>query len=133
LLNRPAARPAPSTFYAGRQLKFHRAHNGISQPELAQSIGRTYQQIQKYENGTSHMSVSTLYAFSRILGVPVTVFFPEACGMPEYTPLTREKLSLFTSTEKSGRNAPARTSPRSSTRSPMLMTSCPLLFSGRSR
>jgi transcriptional regulator with XRE-family HTH domain len=61
--------------------------------QLGQAIGRTYQQIQKYEKGTTRISVSTLCRIARVLGVPISVFFsePAAGGTPEYAPSRAKK------------------------------------------
>jgi transcriptional regulator with XRE-family HTH domain len=48
---------------------------GYSQEKLANALGLTFQQIQKYERGANRISASKLYELSRILSVPVTYFF----------------------------------------------------------
>ncbi len=53
---------------------------GMSQAELAGSVGLTFQQIQKYERGTNRIGSSRLYQFSQVLDVPVSFFFD---SMPE--------------------------------------------------
>lgn len=52
----------------------------ISQTKLGDSIGVTFQQVQKYENGTNRIGASNLYKIARQLGVDVSFFFQE---MPE--------------------------------------------------
>lgn len=47
---------------------------GLSQRALADKIGLTYQQIQKYENGSNRMSAGTLYHLGCVLGVPLDYF-----------------------------------------------------------
>lgn len=47
----------------------------MSQVEVAQAIGVTYQQIQKYEAGNSRMSVATLLQFAELFGVPAESLF----------------------------------------------------------
>lgn len=74
--------------YVGARLKTLRLARGCSQEELARNQGVTFQQIQKYENGTNRMSAGALAKAAKTLGVPVQSFFPD-----EYTD-TRQ-LDLF--------------------------------------
>jgi transcriptional regulator with XRE-family HTH domain len=48
---------------------------GLSQEKLADSVGVTFQQVQKYERGTNRVSASRLYRFSKILGVSIDFFY----------------------------------------------------------
>ncbi len=59
----------------GMQLRQRRALLGMSQEKLAEQVGITFQQIQKYENGANRISASRLYEFSRVLDIPVSFFF----------------------------------------------------------
>jgi transcriptional regulator with XRE-family HTH domain len=52
-----------------------RSMMGMSQETLAESVGLTFQQVQKYERGANRVSASRLYQFSKILDVPVSYFF----------------------------------------------------------
>ena len=47
----------------------------MSQTEVANALGVTFQQVQKYERGTNRVGASRLYDLSRVLNVPVQVFF----------------------------------------------------------
>lgn len=49
----------------------------MSQRELGEAVGVTFQQIQKYERGTNRIGASRLYRLSRELDVPVSFFFEE--------------------------------------------------------
>lgn len=49
----------------------------MSQMRLADKIGVSYQQVQKYEKGTSKLSVPRLIQISAIFGVPVTAFLED--------------------------------------------------------
>jgi transcriptional regulator with XRE-family HTH domain len=53
---------------------------GMSQERLADELGLTFQQVQKYERGTNRVGSSRLYELSKILDVPIQFFFDE---MPE--------------------------------------------------
>jgi transcriptional regulator with XRE-family HTH domain len=49
----------------------------VSQGALAEELGITFQQIQKYEKGRNRISSSRLHAMASMLGVPVAYFFDE--------------------------------------------------------
>ena len=53
---------------------------GISQERLAEALGLTFQQVQKYERGANRVSASKLYEISRFLRAPISYFFS---GLPE--------------------------------------------------
>jgi len=53
---------------------------GMSQEKLGESLGITFQQIQKYEKGTNRVGASRLQNISGILNVPVSFFFEDAPG-----------------------------------------------------
>lgn len=61
--------------HVGLQLRQRRALLGFSQEKLAEQVGITFQQIQKYENGANRVSASRLYEFSKVLDIPVAFFF----------------------------------------------------------
>ncbi len=50
---------------------------GMSQDKLADSLGLTFQQIQKYEKGVNRIGASRVFEISRILGVPIQFFFDD--------------------------------------------------------
>jgi transcriptional regulator with XRE-family HTH domain len=50
---------------------------GMSQSQLSEFVGLTFQQIQKYERGANRISSSRLYEFAKALDVPVSYFFDE--------------------------------------------------------
>jgi len=55
---------------------------GMSQSQLGKTAGITFQQLQKYENGTNRVSASKLYQFATVLRVPVSFFFEGVGGKP---------------------------------------------------
>ena len=59
----------------GKTLRGLRLNAGMTQSKVAQYIGVTFQQIQKYEKGTNGMSAYRLWQASNILGVPVRYFY----------------------------------------------------------
>lgn len=67
----------PVDVHVGKRLRARRTILGMSQESLGDSVGVTFQQIQKYEKGFNRIGSSRLYEFSRILNVPVAYFFEE--------------------------------------------------------
>jgi transcriptional regulator with XRE-family HTH domain len=67
----------PVDIHVGARLRRRRTLVGLSQTKLSESVGLTFQQIQKYERGTNRISSSRLYEFARVLAVPVSYFFDE--------------------------------------------------------
>ena len=59
----------------GRNVRVHRLAKGLSQTDLADKLGITFQQIQKYEKGTNRVGASRLQQISEILQVPVSFLF----------------------------------------------------------
>ncbi|MFT7433488.1 MAG: transcriptional regulator with XRE-family HTH domain [Alphaproteobacteria bacterium] len=69
------ATPDPVDLYVGSRVRMRRTVLGLSQEKLADQLGITFQQVQKYENGSNRVGSSRLYAISRILSVPVSFMF----------------------------------------------------------
>lgn len=59
----------------GRRLRERRQAVGLSQQQLANSLGLSFQQVQKYERGKNSLSSERLMLIAQALGVPVTFFF----------------------------------------------------------
>jgi transcriptional regulator with XRE-family HTH domain len=59
----------------GRKIRALRLERGLSQSQLAEGIGLTFQQVQKYEKGTNRVSAGRLQQIADLLGVPVTYFY----------------------------------------------------------
>lgn len=74
-------KPHPVDLHAGSRLRLARTSRGLSQAELAASIGVTFQQIQKYERGANRISASALFRFCARLSTPIDWFF-EGLDMP---------------------------------------------------
>ena len=72
--------PDPVDIHVGARVKTRRLLLGLSQEELANSIGLTFQQVQKYERGTNRISASRLFNIAKVLKVPVEFFFEGATG-----------------------------------------------------
>lgn len=70
----------PIDRHLGAVVRAHRKARGMSQVDLAQHLGLTFQQIQKYERGINRISASALYEIASALDVPVSALFD---GLPE--------------------------------------------------
>jgi CheY-like chemotaxis protein/DNA-binding XRE family transcriptional regulator len=64
--------------YVGQRIKERRRLLKMNQTQLAQLMGFSYQQMQKYENGVSEISVSKLLRFAKIFNVPASYFYEGA-------------------------------------------------------
>ncbi|MGB9365486.1 MAG: helix-turn-helix transcriptional regulator [Xanthobacteraceae bacterium] len=59
----------------GRKIRALRLQRGLSQSGLAEGIGLTFQQVQKYEKGANRVSAGRLQRIADLLNVPVTFFY----------------------------------------------------------
>ncbi len=67
--------PRPADAHVGGRVRDRRTLIGMSQEELGEHVGLTFQQIQKYENGMNRIGAGRLWRFSLILGQPISWFF----------------------------------------------------------
>lgn len=67
--------PDPIDRHVGSRIRGRRLGMRISQTKLGQSIGVTFQQVQKYESGTNRVGASNLFRIAKALGVEVSFFF----------------------------------------------------------
>jgi transcriptional regulator with XRE-family HTH domain len=67
--------PNPTDKHVGSRVRMRRMTLGKSQSWLADAVGLTFQQIQKYEKGTNRIGSSRLQQFANLLDVPVSFFF----------------------------------------------------------
>src|SRR6266571_1871549 len=70
--------PNPTDKHVGSRVRMRRMMLGMSQEKLGDSLGLTFQQVQKYEKGTNRIGASRLQQISHILQVPVAFFFEGA-------------------------------------------------------
>lgn len=83
--------------HVGQKVRQARIFRGMSQEDLAVAIGLTFQQVQKYENGSNRLSASRIYQIAKILRLKPAYFFE---GLPEYgddeiAPFTIEHVRLI--------------------------------------
>lgn len=77
----------------GGRIKNRRIELGISQEKLAEVLDVTYQQVQRYENGTNRLNVENIQLIAHALSVPVLHFF--ASDLPAQTGKTLVTFKRF--------------------------------------
>ena len=63
--------------YVGRRIRYYRTLSNMSQQKLAEHLDITFQQVQKYENGTNRISAGRLFQVAKFFNVPISDFFPK--------------------------------------------------------
>ena len=76
----PRKLPNPIDVHVGSRVRMRRMLVGMSQEKLGDSLGLTFQQVQKYEKGANRIGASRLFQISRVLGVPVSFFYEGLTG-----------------------------------------------------
>jgi transcriptional regulator with XRE-family HTH domain len=69
------AAPDPVDAMIGNRMRVRRMLLGLSQSKIAEQLGLTFQQVQKYEKGYNRVGPLRLYEIARALDVPVAFFF----------------------------------------------------------
>ena len=69
------ARPQDVDRYIGARIRERRILLGLTQQQMAELIGVTYQQAHKYEKGINRVAAGRLYSIARALGVEVSYFY----------------------------------------------------------
>jgi transcriptional regulator with XRE-family HTH domain len=72
--------PDPVDLHVGARVRARRQLLKLSQAALADQLGVTFQQVQKYERGANRISASTLYRIAAALSAPMGYFFE---GLPD--------------------------------------------------
>lgn len=65
----------PVDIEVGKRIRLRRIEKGLSQTELGDHLGVTFQQVQKYENGVNRVGASRLNKIAELLQVPIAFFF----------------------------------------------------------
>ncbi len=92
---RPAVRATDVDRFVGSRIRERRVMLGLSQQQMADMIGVTYQQAHKYERGINRISAGRLYEIALVLRVPVSFFFDGIEGRPGEEELTvRQRMCL---------------------------------------
>jgi transcriptional regulator with XRE-family HTH domain len=70
-----AGGPHPVDRHVGLRIRMRRKELGISQERLAEALGLTFQQVQKYERAANRVSASKLFEIARALNANVSYFY----------------------------------------------------------
>ncbi len=90
-------KPNPIDTHVGSRIRLRRNMIGMSQERLGESLGITFQQIQKYEKGTNRVGASRLQSIASIMGVPPAFFFedaPSMSGQPGFSEMPQQEFSV---------------------------------------
>lgn len=82
------AQPNSFDIQIGKKIRQWRLTRGLTQAQLGEKIGVTFQQIQKYENGINRVLVSRLYDLAIALSIDISQFFID---IPSNTALHEDK------------------------------------------
>lgn len=86
--------PDPIDIHVGKLLRARRLAAGVTQQDLGDMLGVSFQQIQKYETGSNRISASKMYKAARALGLAPSAFF-EGLETTEDTNLTRQYVDFL--------------------------------------
>ena len=75
MAKRSAKSPSPVDVTVARNVRVWRMAKGLSQARLANRLGVTFQQVQKYEIGANRIGTGRLVKIAAILGVPISALF----------------------------------------------------------
>ena len=66
------SKPDPVDVHVGGRLRERRTMLGLNEDAVAARLGVSFEQVQRYERGTSHIGAARLFRLSKVLGVPLT-------------------------------------------------------------
>ena len=92
-----STRPRPQDIdrHVGAKLRERRLMLGMSQQQMAELIGVTYQQAHKYEKGINRIAGGRLYTIAQALGVEVSYFYEGVgAGVDAFKPTAKQRLLL---------------------------------------
>jgi transcriptional regulator with XRE-family HTH domain len=75
--------PNPIDRHVGLRIRMRRKELGVSQEKLAESIGLTFQQVQKYERAANRVSASKLWEMARALNTQIGYFYEGLADNPQ--------------------------------------------------
>jgi transcriptional regulator with XRE-family HTH domain len=96
--NAEAREGTPADAHVGGQMRLRRIMLGMTQEQVAERLGISFQQVQKYERGINRIGASRLYQIARLLDVPLSFFFEDL--IPEQTSVLSGKRSDTASPER---------------------------------
>src|SRR5450755_906793 len=80
--------------HVGKRIRERRVMLGLTQQQLAELVGVTYQQAHKYERGINRVSAGRLFEIAQVLGVIVGHFYEGLDGSEAKPMTTRQRMSL---------------------------------------
>lgn len=83
----------PENERIGQIIKELRKARGMTQMELSELIGVSYQQVQKYEKGRDNISVERLKQVAKAIHAPMTLFFPSSAETVAEAPAVYAKMT----------------------------------------
>ncbi|WP_134496224.1 helix-turn-helix domain-containing protein [Microvirga pakistanensis] len=87
--------PSPIDAHIGSRVRSRRIKLGMSQEKLAEALGLTFQQVQKYEKGVNRIGASRLLQIATILDVSIEFFFEETPGFPKTGAADDDEMAEF--------------------------------------
>jgi len=91
---KPVNRAGDVDRHVGQRIRERRVMLGLSQQQMAEMIGVTYQQAHKYERGINRISAGRLFEIAQVLGVAVSFFFEGLDGSTENDGHGRQRMCL---------------------------------------
>jgi len=89
-----SSKPNPVDQYVGMRVRQLRLERKLTQKQLGDQLGRTFQQVQKYENGSNRISASVLFRISVIFDVPILYFFSGLSGNSEPNTVDQSSINV---------------------------------------
>lgn len=80
--------------YVGARMRERRIMLGLTQQQMAELIGVTYQQAHKYEKGINRIAAGRLYTIAQALGVDVSYFFQGMDNEHSFKPTPQQRMLL---------------------------------------
>ncbi|MBI1777180.1 MAG: helix-turn-helix transcriptional regulator [Proteobacteria bacterium] len=93
-MKKTTARTQEIDRHVGGRVRERRIMLGLTQQQLADMIGVTYQQAHKYERGINRVSAGRLFEIGRVLGVPVAFFYDGIDGSAPPQVTDRQRMCL---------------------------------------
>ena len=81
--------------HVGSRLRQFRLLADVTQKELGDALGISFQQVQKYEVGSNRVSASKLYEIAQFLSVPVSSFFPEDAEKADFKSINPDEAAIM--------------------------------------
>lgn len=79
---RHSSTPNQVDVHVGGRVRLRRQMLGLTEEQVAASLGLTRGQLQRFENGVNRIGAARLYGLSRVLDVPVSFFFDDLDPLP---------------------------------------------------